>query len=77
MERAVRIEPTLLAWKARVLPLNYARKKYGQGRIRTSEACAADLQSAPVDHLGTCPKIRDCNYFCFLEKPQLAASLQK
>jgi len=27
--------------------------------------------------LGTCPKIRDCNYFCFLEKPQLAASLQK
>ena len=23
----MRIEPTLLAWKARVLPLNYARKK--------------------------------------------------
>ena len=25
MERAMGIEPTLLAWKAKVLPLNYAR----------------------------------------------------
>ena len=27
MEREERIEPSLLAWKARVLPLNYARIK--------------------------------------------------
>jgi hypothetical protein len=35
------IEPTLSAWKAEVLPLNYTRsyqlKFYGGGRIRTSE----------------------------------------
>ena len=29
LERAMGIEPTYPAWKAGVLPLNYARKKYG------------------------------------------------
>ena len=42
----MRIEPTLLAWKARVLPLNYARKcKNGQGRIRTFEARTQQIYS--------------------------------
>lgn len=31
------------------------RKAGGQWRIRTSEALAADLQSAPFDHFGNCP----------------------
>lgn len=30
MERAMRIELTQSAWKAEVLPLNYARKKNGR-----------------------------------------------
>ena len=62
----MRIELTLPAWKAGVLPLNYARSATfnGQRRIRTSEASAADLQSAPVDHLGICPKLLQY----FLEK---------
>ena len=54
------IEPTLSAWKAEVLPLNYTRKLIktngGGGRIRTSEAEAADLQSAPFDRSGIPPK---------------------
>jgi hypothetical protein len=46
------IEPTLLAWKAKVLPLNYTRRKPlkylvlnngGGGRIRTSEGRAAEF----------------------------------
>ncbi len=44
------IEPTLSAWKAEVLPLNYTRPEIshykiyrngGEGRIRTSEGRAA------------------------------------
>ena len=78
------IEPTLSAWKAGVLPLNYTRKCQllptmelragiaapsavcsqplsrlligGGRRIRTSEAEAADLQSAPFDRSGIPPK---------------------
>ncbi len=34
------IEPTLSAWKAEVLPLNYTRKTGGGGRIRTFEGRA-------------------------------------
>ncbi len=56
------IEPTPSAWKAEVLPLNYTRRcttytKHGGGggRIRTYEALATDLQSAPVGRLGTPP----------------------
>ena len=74
LERVMGIEPTLLAWKARVLPLNYTRlfqllvahiilsgsnplrRTDGGGRrIRTSEAYAADLQSAPFDRSGIPP----------------------
>ena len=65
------IEPTLSAWKAEVLPLNYTRMlSYiklrknmsspigGGGRIRTYEAETADLQSAPFNHSGTPPKVQ-------------------
>lgn len=31
MEREERIEPSLLAWKARVLPLNYSRMRRKMG----------------------------------------------
>ncbi len=69
LERAAGIEPASSAWKAEVLPLNYARlpalttesttgasaKSGGGGRIRTFEAFAADLQSAPFGHSGTPP----------------------
>jgi hypothetical protein len=42
LERVMGIEPTLSAWKAEVLPLNYTRFVYhfvtgGGGRIRTFE----------------------------------------
>ena len=77
MERAAGIEPASSAWKAEVLPLNYARTReppskrqspsagdtnqqswpasqYGAGGwIRTTEACASDLQSDPFGHSGT------------------------
>ena len=54
------IEPTLSAWKAEVLPLNYTRNclNGGGGRIRTFEAETADLQSAPFNHSGTPPKVQ-------------------
>lgn len=88
LERAAGIEPAPSAWKAEVLPLNYARvtaarmtsrctpndrqcplpafilphwqkpmlPKFGGGRrIRTFEAFAADLQSAPFGHSGIPP----------------------
>ncbi len=60
------IEPTPSAWKAEVLPLNYTRKflprsvhsaaklVVGEG-FEPSKAEPADLQSAPVDRLGTPP----------------------
>ena len=45
MERVMGIEPTLSAWKAEVLPLNYTRRPIyyvtgGGGRIRTFEGRA-------------------------------------
>ena len=63
------IEPTSSAWKAEVLPLNYTRwirtprvacPKHscmveGVG-FEPTKAEPADLQSAPVDRLGTPPK---------------------
>ena len=63
------IEPTPSAWKAEVLPLNYTRRirtphvaclKHscmveGVG-FEPTKAEPADLQSAPVDRLGTPPK---------------------
>ncbi len=33
------IEPTTLAWKARVLPLNYTREKYLSGREDRIRTC--------------------------------------
>ncbi len=55
------IEPTLSAWKAEVLPLNYTRtlKKpfilvEGVG-LEPTKAEPSDLQSDPFDHSGTPP----------------------
>ena len=46
-QRAMGIEPTLSAWKAEVLPLNYARMliKNGGGRIRTFEGVSRQIYS--------------------------------
>ena len=63
------IEPTQSAWKAEVLPLNYTRIPELAPRLtiradrmvegvgfEPTKAEPADLQSAPVDRLGTPPK---------------------
>ena len=62
------IEPTSSAWKAEVLPLNYTRltkPKFSLPALHSpvegvgfepTKAEPADLQSAPVDRLGTPPK---------------------
>ena len=62
MERVVGIEPTLSAWKAEVLPLNYTRfwlflylLVEGEG-FEPSKAEPSDLQSDPFDRSGTPPK---------------------
>ncbi len=57
MERVIGIEPTSSAWKAEVLPLNYTRniKMVEGGGFEPPKAEPADLQSAPVDRLGTPP----------------------
>ena len=64
------IEPTSSAWKAEVLPLNYTRLVARFSAVPTHQPCwklvegvgfeptkakPADLQSAPVDRLGTPP----------------------
>ena len=58
------IEPTLSAWKAEVLPLNYTRRwpefrtpvvVEGVG-FEPTKAEPADLQSAPFGHSGTPPR---------------------
>jgi hypothetical protein len=51
------IEPTLSAWKAEVLPLNYTRMVEGGG-FEPPKAEPADLQSAPFGRSGTPPKIK-------------------
>ncbi len=62
MERVVGIEPTLSAWKAEVLPLNYTRfltflHKLVEGEgFEPSKAEPSDLQSDPFDRSGTPPK---------------------
>ena len=53
--RAVGIEPTLKVLETLVLPLNYARKGYGRGGIRTPEPEGADLQSAAFSLFATLP----------------------
>ncbi len=56
------IEPTLSAWKAEVLPLNYTRlylsfSKLVEGEgFEPSKAEPSDLQSDPFDRSGTPPK---------------------
>ena len=65
------IEPTLSAWKAEVLPLNYTRylttSVYnlveGEG-FEPSKAEPSDLQSDPFDRSGTPPK-KLSPEFCF------------
>ena len=50
------IEPTLSAWKAEVLPLNYTRSNMVEGEgFEPSKAEPSDLQSDPFDHSGTPP----------------------
>ena len=39
MERVMGIEPTLSAWKAEVLPLNYTRTVWKDGRDDTIRTC--------------------------------------
>ncbi len=67
LERVMGIEPTPSAWKAEVLPLNYTRLvTFRTAALRCclvegvgfepTKAEPADLQSAPVDRLGTPPK---------------------
>jgi hypothetical protein len=71
LERVAGIEPASSAWKAEVLPLNYTRlttqptghatkKKPGENLVvgegfEPSKAEPSDLQSDPVDRLGTPP----------------------
>ena len=50
------IEPTLSAWKAEVLPLNYARSSFMEGEgFEPSKAEPSDLQSDPFGRSGTPP----------------------
>ncbi len=57
MERVMGIEPTLSAWKAEVLPLNYTRKFVVEGAgFEPAKAEPSDLQSDPFGHSGTPPK---------------------
>ncbi len=58
LERVMGIEPTLSAWKAEVLPLNYTRclnLVEGAG-FEPAKAEPSDLQSDPFDRSGTPPK---------------------
>ena len=57
LTRAVGIEPTLKVLETLVLPLNYARKGYGRGGIRTPEPEGADLQSAAFSLFATLPEL--------------------
>lgn len=51
------IEPTLSAWKAEVLPLNYTRENLVEGEgFEPSKAEPSDLQSDPFGRSGTPPK---------------------
>ena len=63
-KRVMGIEPTLSAWKAEVLPLNYTRTVFPQlifekmegGGFEPPKAEPSDLQSDPFGHSGTPPK---------------------
>ncbi len=61
LERVMGIEPTLSAWKAEVLPLNYTRRPnwlVEGGGFEPPKAEPADLQSDPFGRLGTPPHKR-------------------
>ena len=66
--RAVGIEPTLKVLETLVLPLNYARKGYGRGGIRTPEPEGADLQSAAFSHFATPPANIKISYSDILQQ---------
>ena len=84
MERVARIELASSAWKAEVLPLYHTRvyRLYrtleatreigcingGGGWIRTTEACASDLQSDPFGHSGTPPQKRELELVTRIER---------
>ncbi len=59
VERVMGIEPTLSAWKADVLPLNYTRMKFGvmveEAGFEPAKAEPSDLQSDPFGRSGTPP----------------------
>ncbi len=56
-KRVMGIEPTLSAWKAEVLPLNYTRNQVLEGEgFEPSKAEPSDLQSDPFDRSGTPPE---------------------
>jgi hypothetical protein len=61
LERMMGIEPTLLAWKANILPLNYIRMSslsyYLVERVgfEPTKAMPSDLQSDPFGRSGTPP----------------------
>ncbi len=63
-QRAMGIEPTLSAWKAEVLPLNYARIVEGRewrgkdSNLRRRKP--SDLQSDPFGRSGTPPENQTC-----------------
>jgi hypothetical protein len=72
LERETGIEPVSLAWKAKVLPLNYSRRQPPRGPVWSSwwrrldsnqrRRKPTDLQSAPFSHSGTPPRrTRDCS----------------
>ncbi len=64
------IEPTLSAWKAEVLPLNYTRMVEGAG-FEPAKAEPSDLQSDPFGRSGIPPlKLLD-NYKVYLSKNQV------
>ena len=53
LERVKGIEPSLSAWKAEVLPLNYTRRYLVEGRgFEPLKSMTTDLQSAPFGQLG-------------------------
>ncbi|KTD19197.1 hypothetical protein Llan_2268 [Legionella lansingensis] len=69
------IEPTLSAWKAEVLPLNYTRfftyhvctiLVEGEG-FEPSKAEPSDLQSDPFDRSGTPPKRTPFSFMVWLK----------
>ncbi|KTC98351.1 hypothetical protein Lery_0976 [Legionella erythra] len=71
------IEPTLSAWKAEVLPLNYTRLPFssqlveGEG-FEPSKAEPSDLQSDPFDRSGTPPKKTPFSFRKWLKSSALA-----